>query len=129
MAKRLKLCVRCTHFPSHLIHVNAQQSTQHVNNTTRCFKSAYLCAKKFHSWWTFDKVLTKIIFHSFFETRCTYARVTAAAATMDVMKFKSNGFRQITHISTIQQISRLVYIRCECKFHHSVTRCLVYTRN
>ena len=27
-------------------------------------------AKKFQSWWKFDKVLTKIILHSFFETRC-----------------------------------------------------------
>ena len=30
----------------------------------------HLCAKNFHSWWKFDEVLTKIILHSFSETRC-----------------------------------------------------------
>ena len=27
--------------------------------------SFHLCAKNFHSWWKFDKVMTKIILHSF----------------------------------------------------------------
>jgi len=31
----------------------------------------YLCAKNFHNWSNFDKVLTKNKFAQFFETRCS----------------------------------------------------------
>ena len=36
----------------------------------------HLCVKNFHSWWKLDKIVTKIILHSFFETRCRPVRQT-----------------------------------------------------
>ena len=33
---------------------------------TQVYPVCHLCAKNFHSWWKFDKVLRKITFHSFF---------------------------------------------------------------
>ena len=31
----------------------------------------HLSANNYQNWWKFDKVLTKTILHSFFETQCT----------------------------------------------------------
>jgi len=38
--------------------------------TPTIYHLCHLCAKNFHIWWKFDKVLAKIILHMFFETRC-----------------------------------------------------------
>jgi len=37
---------------------------------TQVYPLFHLFAKKFHSRWKYDKVMTNIILHSFFETRC-----------------------------------------------------------
>ena len=42
-------------------------------NLSRLLSTA-VCAKIFHSLWKFDNVLTKLILHSFFETRCSETR-------------------------------------------------------
>jgi len=48
-----------------------------------------LCAKNFHSWWKFDKVLTQIIFYSFFRHGVQYTIISDVPRISSIDKFHS----------------------------------------
>jgi len=69
--------------------------------------SAIFMPKIFYSWWKFDKVLTKIILHSFFETQCR-SNLESLLTTRENILFTIHNIHTGNSVKDIMEIEQNV---------------------